>query len=156
MPKIDYAEIETRYGSSYPGELKSICHGCERKNISDHIGLTQFGCNYTLLRPGAASSLRHWHEKEGELVIVFRGEVVLIDNCGETTLRPGESAGFRAGESNGHQFINRTNVDAILFEIGTRMTEETAHYSDVDLIFRSENGKFSFSRRDGTKIVLND
>ncbi len=153
MPKIDYAAIETQYGSSYPGRLKKVCDGCERKNISGHVDLTQFGCNYTLLRPGAATSLRHWHEKEDELVIIFKGEVVLVDDYGETTLRPGESAGFKAGEPNGHQFINRANCDAILFEVGTRMTEETAHYSDEDLILRSKNGKFSFSRRDGTKIV---
>ena len=76
MPKIDYAAIEIRYGSSYPGELKNICDGCERKNIGDHAGLAQFGCNYTRLRPGAATSLRHWHENEDELVIVFEGEVV--------------------------------------------------------------------------------
>lgn len=153
MPKIDYAAIEIRYGSSYPGELKNICDGCERKNIGDHAGLAQFGCNYTRLRPGAATSLRHWHENEDELVIVFEGEVVLVDDFGETTLRPGESAGFRAGEPNGHQFLNRTKADVILFEIGTRMAEETAHYSDEDLIFKSKKGKFNFSRRDGGKVT---
>ncbi|MBI01118.1 MAG: transcriptional regulator [Chloroflexi bacterium] len=153
MPKIDYAEIQTRYGSSYPGVLKNICDGCERKSIGDHVGLTQFGCNFTRLRPGAATSLRHWHEKEDELVIVLEGKVVLIDDFGETILHRGESAGFRAGESNGHQLINRTKVDAILFEIGTRMAEETAHYSDVDLLFKSKRGEFKFSKQDGSEIV---
>ena len=153
MPKINYAEIQTRYGSSYPGLLKKVCDGCERKSIGDHAGLTQFGCNFTRLRPGASTSLRHWHEKGDELVIVFDGEVVLIDDFGETTLHSGESAGFKAGEPNGHQFINRTKSDVILFEIGTRMTEETAHYSDEDLLFKSKKGKFAFFKRDGGEIL---
>ena len=86
-------------------------------------------------------------------MIVFDGEVVLIDDFGETTLHSGESAGFKAGEPNGHQFINRTKSDVILFEIGTRMAEETAHYSDEDLLFKSKKGKFSFSKRDGSEIL---
>ena len=153
MPKIDYAAIALRHGSSYPGDLRKSCDGCERKSVGDQVGLTQFGCNYTRLRPGAATSLWHWHENEDELVIVFEGEVVLVDDLGETTLHPGESAGFKAGEPNGHQFVNRTKSDAILFEIGTRMAEETAHYSDEDLIFISRNGDFHFSRRDGTQVI---
>ena len=153
MPKIDYAAIKVQHGSSYPGDLKNITNGCDRKQISDHVKLVQFGVNYTRLGPGAATSLRHWHENEDEFVIIFQGEVVLVDDFGETTLRPGESAGFRAGEPNGHQFVNRSESEAILFEIGTRMTEETTHYSDEDLIFKSKNGEFHFSRRDGTKVV---
>tara|TARA_Y100000814_G_C12138848_1_gene336751 strand:- start:101 stop:562 length:462 start_codon:yes stop_codon:yes gene_type:complete len=153
MPKIDYAAIQTRYGSSYPGILKNICNGCERKSIGEYAGLTQFGCNLTRLRPGAATSLRHWHENEDELVIVLEGEVVLIDDFGETILHPGESAGFKASESNGHQLINRAKADAILFEIGTRMDEETAHYSDEDLLYKLKEGEYRFSKRDGGEII---
>ena len=47
-------------------------------------GLTQFGVNLTRLKPGAASSLRHWHEKEDEFVYVLEGELVLIEDGGET------------------------------------------------------------------------
>ena len=78
MPKIDYAAIKVRHGSSYPGDLKNITNGCDRKQISDHVKLVQFGVNYTRLGPGAATSLRHWHENEDEFVIIFQGEVVLV------------------------------------------------------------------------------
>ena len=32
------------------------------------------------LKPGAASSQRHWHEKEDEFVYVLQGEIVLIED----------------------------------------------------------------------------
>ena len=60
--------------------------------------------NLTTLKPGAASALRHWHEKEDELVYVLEGEVVLIEDDGETALKAGDAAGFKASVSNGHHW----------------------------------------------------
>ena len=84
------------------------------------MGLTQFGVNLTRLKPGAASALRHWHENEDEFIYVLEGELVLVENDGETILRPGDAAGFKAGIPNGHHLINRTRRDALYLEIGTR------------------------------------
>jgi hypothetical protein len=42
--------------------------------LGDVAGLTQFGVNLTRLKPGAASSLRHWHEAEDELIYVLEGK----------------------------------------------------------------------------------
>ena len=52
----------------------------------------QFGVNICTLKPGAASSQRHWHEKEDEFVYVLEGEVVLCEDDGETVLKPGDAA----------------------------------------------------------------
>ena len=49
------------------------------------------------LKPGAASSLRHWHENEDEFVYMLEGEVVLCENDGETVLKAGDAAGLKAG-----------------------------------------------------------
>jgi len=38
--------------------------------------MTKFGVNICTLKPGASSSQRHWHEKEGELAYVLEGEAV--------------------------------------------------------------------------------
>ena len=65
-------------------------------------GLTQFGVNLVRLKPGAASSQRHWHESEDEFVFVLEGELVLVEDEGETILRAGDAAGFKAGVPNGH------------------------------------------------------
>jgi len=90
MPKIDIAKIPVDAGSNYPQPFRRIVAGRERKRLGNAAGLDQFGVNLTTLKPGAASSMRHWHQKEDELVFILEGEVVLIDDSGETVLKPGD------------------------------------------------------------------
>jgi uncharacterized cupin superfamily protein len=125
MPKIDIAKIPIDAGSNYPEPLRRVVAGRERKRLGNAAGLDQFGVNLTTLKPGAASALRHWHQKEDELVFILEGEVVLIDNSGETVLRPGDAAGFKANDPNGHHLVNKSGRDAVLLEIGTRSKHET-------------------------------
>jgi uncharacterized cupin superfamily protein len=149
MPKIDIANIPVDARTGYPPPLDRIVQGRERKRLGNAVGLDQFGVNLTMLKPGAASALRHWHEKEDELVYVLQGEVVLVEDGGETVLKPGDAAGFKANSPNGHHLINRTNRDAVYLEIGTRSKHETAHYPDVDLVaIRDDNG-MRYARKNG-------
>src|SRR5439155_27174871 len=106
--------------------------------------------NLTTLPPGKESSMRHWHTKEDELVFVVEGEVVLVTDEGEQTLTAGMCAGFPAAAKNGHQLVNRSDKPAQYLEISNRDPDDTAEYSDVDLACRKENGKYVFTRKDGT------
>ena len=63
---------------------------------SKSVGLTQFGVNISRIEPGQSSALRHWHEQEDEFIYMLEGELVLIENDGETVLKPGDAAGFKA------------------------------------------------------------
>jgi hypothetical protein len=92
MPKIDIAKLPVDARSTYPGPFRGVVAGPERKRLGDAVGLDQFGVNLTRLKPGAASSLRHWHEKEDEFVYILEGEVVLIEDNGETVLAAIEAA----------------------------------------------------------------
>jgi uncharacterized cupin superfamily protein len=149
MPKIDLSALPVRTGSMYPAPFQSVVAGREKRALGNAAGLTQFGVNLTTLKPGAASALRHWHEKEDEFVFVVSGEAVLVENDGEAILRAGEAAGFKAGVDNGHQLINRSSQDVVYLEIGTRSNGEVAHYPDVDLALKSEAGKVVFTRKSG-------
>jgi uncharacterized cupin superfamily protein len=141
MPKIDIANLPTDTRTNYPAPLNRSIEGRIRKRLGNAVGLDQFGVNLTTLKPGAASALRHWHENEDELVYVVQGELVLIEDGGETVLKPGDAAGFKANAANGHQLVNRTAQDAVYLEIGTRSRRERAHYPDVDLLMeRDETG----------------
>ncbi len=149
MPKIDPQAARLLVGSTYPRPFDTVCAGREKSALGDVAGLTQFGVNLTRLKPGAESALRHWHEREDEFVYVLEGELILEDNTGETRLRPGDSAGFKAGDGNGHRLVNRTGRDALYLEIGTRAAVERVHYSDVDLrLERDANGR-RFMKRSG-------
>src|SRR5438552_11704761 len=141
MPKIDIAKATVRRRGVYPQPYTSITDGREKAALGNVAGLTQFGVNLTRLKPGAASALRHWHEQEDEFVYVLEGELVLIEDGGETALKPGDCAGFKAGVSNGHHLVNKSQHDALYLEIGTRAAAERGDYPDIDLVFeRDQNG----------------
>jgi uncharacterized cupin superfamily protein len=141
MPKIDTTRLKPRESTNYPDAFKHVVKGREKTALGNAADLSQFGVNLTRLKPDAASSLRHWHENEDEFVYILAGEVVLIEDDGETIMRPGDCAGFKANVANGHHLVNRTERDALYLEIGTRAPAECAHYPDVDLKFeRDETG----------------
>src|SRR5690606_30999537 len=108
MPKIDLEAAPKFEGSSYPPPFDEPCKGRTGVRLGAAAGLTQFGANVITLEPGAWSSQRHWHEKEDELVYVLSGEVVLVEDEGETVLRAGECAAWKAGVRNGHHLVNRS------------------------------------------------
>ena len=133
MPKIDIANVKTEIFSGYPAPYRDAVAGRERKRLGNVVGLDQFGVNLTRLKPGMASSQRHWHEAEDEFVYILEGEVVLCENDGETVLKPGDAAGWKAGVANGHCLVNRMSRDAVFLEIGTRAKRDRVDYPDIDL-----------------------
>jgi uncharacterized cupin superfamily protein len=150
MPKIDIDKLPLDQSTSYPPPFNRTVQGRTRKRLGRAGGLTQFGVNICTLKPGAASSQRHWHENEDELIYVLEGEVVLCEDGGETVLRAGEAAAWKAGLPNGHCLVNRSNRDAIVIEIGTRAPAERAYYSDIDMmVVRDETGA-RYMKKDGT------
>ena len=152
MPKIDIAKIPAQRIASYPREFAHVIAGREKRRIGDAVGLTQFGVNITRIEAGSASALRHWHEQEDEFIYMLDGELVLQENDGETVLRPGDAAGFKAGSGIAHCLINRTARDALYLEVGTRAKSERVHYPDVDFLMeRDETGR-RFFRKSGEPI----
>ena len=149
MPKIDIAALAETNGCGYPAPFHEIAKGRFRKRLGNAGGLTQFGVNLCRLEPGSASSQRHWHEKEDEFVYVLDGEVVLIENEGETILRTGDAASFKAGIENGHHLVNRSASDALILEIGTRADGERAYYSDIDMQVVMDGRASHYLHRDG-------
>jgi uncharacterized cupin superfamily protein len=141
MPKIDIGKIAIDTATGYPSPFNKAVEGRSRKRLARAAGLTHFGVNICTLKPGAASSQRHWHEKEDELVYVLEGEVVLCEDDGETILKPGDAAAWKAGVANGHCLINRSTRDTVFIEVGTRAPAEHAYYSDIDMMVeRGEKG----------------
>jgi uncharacterized cupin superfamily protein len=149
MPKVDIAKAVVRTKGAYPQPYSSITDGREKAALGNMAGLTQFGVNLTRLKPGAASALRHWHEQEDEFVYVLEGEITLIEEGGETVLKPGDCAGFKAGVPNGHHLINKSQRDALYLEIGTRAAAERGHYPDVDLVFERDQKGMRFLHKSG-------
>ncbi len=150
MPKIDIDALKVDTSTGYPEPFRQAVLGRERKRLGNAVGLDQFGVNLSRLKPGAASSQRHWHQNEDELVYVLEGELVLCEDGGETVLRPGDAAGWKAGVPNGHCLVNRTDRDAVYLEIGSRAVRETANYPDIDMRAERDDKGMRYVHRDGT------
>lgn len=153
MPKLDLATVPVKTGSIYPAPYAAMVAGRSSLRLGDASGLTQFGVNLVMLEPGAMSSLRHWHLNEDEFIMVTEGECVMVQDEGETLMRVGDCAGFPAGSTNGHHFLNRSDRRASFLVIGSKAPREVATYSDVDLRVEMEAGKARFTLKDGTPYL---
>jgi uncharacterized cupin superfamily protein len=147
---IDPQAVPARRTTSYPEPFRQVVAGREKRALGDAAGLTNFGVNLTRLDPGAASALRHWHEKQDEFVYVLEGELVLITDEGECVLRAGMAAGFPAGRDCGHQLVNRSDRPALYLEVGDRTPGDRAHYGADDLEAALDaDGRWRFTHKDG-------
>jgi uncharacterized cupin superfamily protein len=149
MPKIDIEILKVESSTGYPEPFRQAVLGRSRKRLGNTVGLDQFGVNLTRLAPGAQSSQRHWHEAEDEFVYILEGEIVLCENEGETVLRPGDAAGWKAGVPNGHCLVNRSTRDVVFLEIGSRAKRERAEYPDIDLLYRRDDGGNHYTHKSG-------
>src|SRR5580698_6635341 len=146
MKKIDIASVpgETESNYPYPFNLPCSLQSCQR--LARHGGLTHFGVNLTVIQPGGWSSQRHWHSLEDEFIWVVEGELTLITDAGEETLRPGDCVGFKRGDPDGHHLVNRSGRPARVLEIGNSDPQDRCTYPDIDMIADGPG----YSHRDGT------
>lgn len=142
MPKIDILSVPERKGSGYPKPFNEPCADRIRKRLGDAGGLKDFGINLMRLPPGNWSSQRHWHSHEDEFVFVIEGELVLVEDSGETLLAAGDCAAFPKNSGNGHHLINRSQSVATYLEVGSRSNEDIITCSDVDMVSPSSDGRF--------------
>jgi len=148
--RIDPAALPAITGTLYPSPYDEPCRARVRTKLGDPAGLTQYGVNLLRLPPGAWSSQRHWHTAQDEFVYVLSGEVVLVTDSGDETLRAGDAAGFPANEGNGHCLQNRGDGDALVLEVGTRLDDDAAYYPDIDMVAPAGGKPAIYTRRDGT------
>ena len=153
MPLIDIAKAPVKTGSIYPKPYDSQMAGRWSIRLGEAGGLSQFGVNIVVLEPGAKSSLRHWHLREDEFVIITEGTLVLVDDAGRHEMSVGMCAAFPAGEENGHHFVNESGEEARFLVVGTKAPHEVATYSDIDLKVELSNGRATFSHKDGRPYV---
>ncbi|TPM26462.1 cupin domain-containing protein [Mesorhizobium sp. B2-3-4] len=148
MPRIDLSAVPARKGSPYPAPFDQPCATRIRRRLGDAGGLSDFGVNLMELPPGGWSSQRHWHSHEDELVYILEGELVLVEDGGETLLKAGDCATFAKNSGNGHHMINRSAATARYLEVGSRDMEDVTTCSDIDMMSPNSDGRFL--HKDGT------
>ena len=137
--------------TSAPAPFLEKVRGREKRVLGDPFGLGNFGVNLTRLAPGAISALRHAHARQDEFIYVLEGTPILVTDIGETPLKPGMCAGFKAGTGDAHHLVNRSGADVVFIEVGDRSAGDAVTYPDDDVqATYGADGKFHYSRKDGT------
>lgn len=146
MPKLTLDTIPPSNATGYPAPFDAAVAGRWFRRLAPPGGLTAMGVSHVVLKPGAWSSQRHWHESEDEFVVILSGEAVLVDDSGETELRAGDCAAFPMGVPNGHHLQNRSAQDCVFLAIGAGNQQGRGSYPDIDMTF-DDSGYF---HKDGT------
>ncbi len=151
LPALDPGTVEEKVGSGYPEPFKSRMGDRTKRRLGAACGMKNLGVNLVTLGAGGQSSVRHWHTLEDEFVYVLEGEVVLVSNAGEQTLKAGMCAGYPAGSKDAHHFINRSKQPAKYLEMGTNVPGDTAFYPDDDLFIMWREEGMAYTHKDGSK-----
>ncbi|ETI65620.1 transcriptional regulator [Sphingobium sp. C100] len=134
MPRIDLDSIAERNSTGYPADHAGAVAGRWVRRLGPMAGLSDFGVSHVVLKPGAASSQRHWHEDEDEFLVMLAGIATLVEEDGRSLLRPGDMAAFPKGEPNGHHLVNESDSDCTFVVFGRPPTGD-CHYPDIDLLW---------------------
>jgi uncharacterized cupin superfamily protein len=145
LPKLDLDTIPQTNATGYPAQYAGVVQGRWYRRLAPASGISDFGFSHVTLKPGAWSSQRHWHEGEDEFVVMLSGEAVLVDDFGETIMRPGDVAAFPKNDGNGHVLQNRSDTDCVFIAVG-RPADTDCHYSDIDMHLPAGEG---YRRKDG-------
>lgn len=145
MPKLDLAAIPQTNATGYPQPFDQPVAGRWYRRLAPASGLTDFGYSHVVLKPGAWSSQRHWHDGEDEMLVMLTGEAVLVEDDGRTVIRPGDICAWPKGDTNGHHLINESGTDCSFVVVGGG-TRTGGGYSDIDMKFTAD----AYLHKDGT------
>ena len=145
MPKLDLETIQQTNATGYPAPFHEEVQGRWVRRLAAATGISEFGASHVVLKPGAWSSQRHWHDSEDELLVMLEGEAVLFEDEGRTVLRPGDICAWPKGLTNGHHLRNESSEDCC-FVVISGGVRTGGGYSDIDMIFTAD----AYLRKDGT------
>lgn len=149
MPKLDLDQIPQTNATGYPPQYADVVQERWYRRLAPATGIGDFGASHVVLKPGAWSAQRHWHEGEDELVVMISGEATLVDDNGSTTLGAGDIAAFPKNDGNGHVLQNRSDTDCVFVAIGGTGGSD-CHYPDIDMHLDASVGEQR--RKDGSKF----
>ena len=146
MPKIDLQSIPQCNRTGYPAPFDKEVAGRWYRRLGPASGMSDFGVSHVVLKPGAWSSQRHWHDGEDEFLVMLDGEAVLVEDDGQTLLHAGDCAAWPKATGKGHHLRNESGFDCTFIVIGGG-SNSGGGYSDIDMLFTADD---RYVHKDGT------
>ena len=147
MPKLDLDAIPQTNATGYPPPFDAPVQGRWYRRLAPPSGLTDFAASHVVLKPGAWSSQRHWHDDEDEMLVMIAGTALLVEDDGRTPVHPGDILVWPKGSTNGHHLINESDTDCVFVALGGgKQYDSGGGYSDIDMLFTPDG----YTRKDGT------
>jgi uncharacterized cupin superfamily protein len=146
MPKLDIEAIAPSNRTGYPTPFDAAVSGRWWRRLAPVGGLTEMAASHVVLKPGAWSSQRHWHDDEDELLIMLTGEAVLVEDGGRTVIRPGDVCAWAKGATDGHHLVNESDADCSFIAVSAGDKDGSGGYSDIDMTFTGDG----YFHKDGT------
>ncbi len=132
----------------YPAPSCEQVAGRIKHKLGDYYNLTGLGINLTVLSSGAATALMHYHTKSDEMIYILEGTPVLRLGNKEHLLNPGDCYGFKAGNSDAAQVVNRTAANVVLLEMGNRVSGDEVFYPEDNLrAVQQADGHWEFTSK---------
>lgn len=148
MPKLNLESIPQTNATGYPAPFDAQVQDRWYRRLGPVSGLGDFSASHVVLKAGAWSSHRHWHDGEDEMLIMIAGEAVLIEEGGRQIMRTGDIAIWPKGIANGHHLINESGADCVFVAVGGGTQQQKGGvYSDIDMVFNAEG----YFRKHGTR-----
>src|SRR3546814_14790538 len=113
MPKPDLDTIPQTNATGDPAPFDRAVAGRWYRRLAPPTGLSDFAASHVVLKPGAWSSQRHWHDGEDEMLVMIAGEAVLVEDDGRTPMRPGDIAVWPKGSTHGHHLIPASAAERV-------------------------------------------
>jgi uncharacterized cupin superfamily protein len=78
-------------------------------DVGRMLGAERLGYVFGTIEPGAAYCPYHWHTREEEMLLVWRGAATLRTPAGTFALRAGDVVAFPTGTAGAHRLSNESN-----------------------------------------------
>lgn len=151
MPRIDLDTIPQTNATGYPEPFAAEVQERWYRRLAPAGGLSQFGASHVVLKPGAWSSQRHWHDGEDEMIVMLSGQAVLVEDTGVTTVKAGDICIWPKGTGNGHHLRNESDTDCVFVAVSAGPCAGGG-YSDIDMLFTPDN---RYTTRAGQEYGVN-
>jgi uncharacterized cupin superfamily protein len=104
------------------------------------LGAKRLGYALGRIAPGDAYCPYHWHTREEELLLVWRGSATLRTPAGSFPLRAGDLVAFPTGTAGAHRISNESSDDCIVLLVANIDEGDACFYPDSNKVLVEATG----------------